>query len=85
MKKRIKTLAIILTVLVLSIVLDIISIYYRNKPIFAIKVDCWCNDQIYKGLLYDTYNCDEYSSPQIKAKWSNFSCGHIDFNKDTED
>ena len=71
MKKWLKISLIVVGVFVLCIILDIVSIYTRNKPIFAIKNDA---DQVYRGLLYDTYNCQEYPTPQIKAKWNKFSC-----------
>lgn len=74
MKKSFKIVLIVIGIFVLCIVLDIVSIFTLNKPIFAIKDDCDCTDQIYRGLLYDTYNCLEYPTPQIKAKWTKFSC-----------
>ncbi len=75
MKKGMKIVLIIVCIFVLCIVLDILSIYTRNKPIFAIK-DNNAEDIVYKGLIYDTYNCREYSAPQIKAKWSKFICSN---------
>lgn len=60
-----------LIILLLCITVDLVSIYTINKPIFAIKGN---NDNHYYGLFYDTYNCLEYSSPQIKFKGSKFSC-----------
>lgn len=74
MKKWLKISLIVVGVFALCIILDIVSIYTRNKPIFAIKDDCDCSEQVYRGLLYDTYNCLEYPTPQIKAKWNKFSC-----------
>lgn len=59
----------IIVLFVLSIGIDLFSIYQRNKPIFAIK-----DNNIYYGLLYDIYDCEEYSSVQIKLKWSKYSC-----------
>lgn len=74
MKKWLKIILIIIGIFIVGIGLDIVSIYTLNKPIFAIKDDCDCADQVYKGLLYDTYNCLEYPNPQIKAKWTKYSC-----------
>lgn len=74
MKKWLKIILTIVGIFILCIVLDIVSIYTRNKPIFAIKDDCDCADQIYYGLFYNTYNCLEYPTPQIKMKWNKFSC-----------
>ena len=71
MKKWLKISLIVVGLFALCIILDIVSIYTRNKPLFAIKDDA---NQVYRGLLYDTYNCQEYPAPQIKAKWNKFSC-----------
>ena len=77
MKKWLKIVLIIIGILVLSIGIDMLSIFAFNKPIFAIKDDCDCVDQVYKGLLYNTYNCFESSNPQIKAKWTEYSCDEM--------
>ena len=74
MKKSIKITLIVVGVIALLFVLDIGSIFLRNKPIFAINSNCKCGYQKYLGLFYDTYNCEEYPVPQIKAKWTKFSC-----------
>lgn len=85
MKKWLKIVLIGIGVLTFCIVIDIVSIYTLNKPIFAIKDDCDCTDQIYKGLFYDTYNCFEYPTPQIKAKWSKFSCSSLNYKAETNE
>lgn len=69
MKKSLKITIIIITSLMLLTIIDLISIYTINKPLFAIK-----EDNIYKGIFYDTYNCSEYSVPQIKIKGTKYSC-----------
>lgn len=74
MKKSFKMVLLIIGSLVLLIGIDIGSVLLRNKPIFAVKDDCDCLDQVYHGLLYDTYNCWEYPTAQIKPKWKSFSC-----------
>jgi len=51
--------------------IDFYSINLGNKPIFVLYDK---NDNKYKGLFYDVYYCDEYSSPQIKFKLNKFSC-----------
>ncbi len=68
-----KITLIILSIFFVCIIVDVISIYTRNKPIFAIQKENGIN-KTYKGLLYDTYNCVEYSLPQIKFKWVKYSC-----------
>lgn len=74
MKKGLKIILIVAGVFVLCLTLDIVSIYTRNKPIFAISNDYDNVNKVYRGLFYDTYNCFEYSTPQIKAKWTKCSC-----------
>lgn len=56
--------------------LDLICIFILNRPIFGIK-----SNNVYKGLLYDTYICSEYTVPQIKSKWSKFNCTNINILK----
>ena len=74
MKKFIKIFLIIIGIIILSIIIDMVCIFTINRPIFAIKDDCDCLYFVYRGLFYDTYNCPEYSVPQIKAKGTKFSC-----------
>lgn len=85
MKKWVKVIVIIVSILILCIVFDIVSIYARNKPIFAISDNNDSSNKIYYGLLYDTYNCQEYPIAQIKFKWSNFSCLFKTTNDETDD
>ena len=77
MKKFIKIFLIIIGIIILSIVIDLVCIFTINRPIFAIKDDCDCLYSVYRGLFYDTYNCPEYSVPQIKAKGTKFSCANV--------
>lgn len=72
MNKTIKIILIIITILLLFII-DIFFIYTLNKPIFAIK-----KDNVYKGILYDTYICNKV--PQIKSKFNKYNC-KISINK----
>ena len=74
MKKSLKIVLCILGIFILLIGIDIGSILLRNKPILILSDNHSNNNKIYYGLLYDTYNCQEYSMAQIKFKWSNFSC-----------
>lgn len=58
--------------------IDLICIFTINKPLFAIKEDNGDSvNSIYRGLFYDTYNCHEYSMPQIKIKGSKFICATV--------
>ena len=74
MKKFIKIFLIIIGIIILSVIIDLICIFTINKPLFAIKDDCDCIYSVYKGIFYNTYNCHEYSIPQIKTKGTKFSC-----------
>lgn len=71
MKKWIKIILIIVGVIALCFVIDFICIFTINRPLFAIKAK---QPYTYTGLFYDTYNCPEYSIPQIKAKTTKFTC-----------
>lgn len=71
LKKWLKVIMGIIGVILLFIIIDMISIYTRNKPIFAIKGS---TPNSYNGLLYDTYLCSEYSTPQVKAKGTKYTC-----------
>lgn len=77
MKKSIKTLLIIMFIIIFCIGIDITSIYTRNKPIFAISKNDDSVNQVYRGILYDTYNCFTESMVHIKPKWSKYTCSEI--------
>ena len=80
MKKRVKIILIIIVVLVGYIAIDLTSVYTRKKPIFSFASSWFIRDshdeinKVYFGLLYDVYNCEQYSTPQIKVKWTKYSC-----------
>lgn len=71
MKKWMKITLGVIGGIVLLLIIDLGCIFTINRPLFAIKKD---NGSVYKGILYDTYNCAEYSVPQIKAKGTKFIC-----------
>lgn len=71
MKKWQKIILAVTLGIVILFILDIGCIFIFNRPILAIKKD---NGNVYIGLFYDTYNCEEYSVSQIKAKWTKFAC-----------
>lgn len=61
--------------IVLLFVVDLICIFTINRPLLAIKEDNGHSiNMIYRGLFYDTYNCHEYPTPQIKSKGTKFNC-----------
>ena len=75
MKKWLKIVIIITCVGLIFFILDLISIFLLNKPLFGIKVDNGDSVNIvYKGIFYDVYNCIEYSMPLIKSKGTKFNC-----------
>jgi len=73
------TICVVLFILV-CVLLDVIYIYTKFKPLFAIKY----SDSIYKGVFYDTYVCEQYTVPQIKAKWTKYSCVDLPQDKSFE-
>lgn len=82
MKKCIKVCLIVIGILALLLVVDLVSIYTRYKPIFAIEKSSGSINKVYIGIFYDTYNCMEYSIPQIKSKFTKFACSEkIDKSK----
>lgn len=74
MKKWLKITLGVIGGIVLLLVIDLGCIFIINRPLFAIKKD---NGSVYKGILYDTYNCAEYSVPQIKVKGTKFTCHDV--------
>lgn len=69
MKKCVMVILGIIVILLVVVVIDLFCIFNINRPLFAIK-----EENVYRGILYDTYNCLEYSVPQIKMKWNKYSC-----------
>ena len=78
MKNKLKKILYVVSIIVILIIIDLVCIFTINRPLFAIKEG---NEDsvniIYRGLLYDTYNCHEYSIPQIKTKGTKFSCSYL--------
>lgn len=76
MKKWMKITLVVIGGIILLFVIDVACIFTINKPLFAVK-----EDNVYRGLLYDTYICSEYSMPQIKQKYAKFTCATIEFDE----
>lgn len=76
MKKNLKIILIGILILVGLFVIDFICIFKLNRTILAIKK----SEYEYKGILYDTYICSEYTVPQIKRKGTKFTCTNIEIN-----
>jgi len=74
MKKIINSLIGIVFISAVLIGLDFYSIHTKNKPIFILKEEKDSFNIIYRGILYDTYNCAEYSAMQVKLKSTKYSC-----------
>ena len=75
MKKSLKIFLIIIGIIILGFIIDLICIFTINRPILAIKGE----NNVYKGIFYNTYNCAEYAVPQIKSKGTKFACTEIKF------
>ena len=70
MKKVGKIILIIVVLLVSTVFIDYIALYTNNKPFFVIKEE----NNKYRGILYDTYNCPENSWFVFKSKFTKYSC-----------
>ena len=75
MKKWLKITLGVVGGIILLFAIDLICIFAINRPLLAVK-----KDNVYKGLLYDTYICSEYTLPQIKTKGAKFTCPFIEFD-----
>lgn len=77
MKKSKKIIISIIFGIISLLIIDFISIFIINRPLLAIK-----RENIYIGILYDVYNCDEYPMVQIKRKGTKFSCAinNLEYN-----
>ena len=81
MKKWLKIAIGIVVGIILLFVVDLICIFTINRPLFAIKEDNGDSVHlIYRGLFYDTYNCHEFSTPQIKVKGAKFTCAVLELD-----
>lgn len=69
MKKWIKIIILVITIGLILTIADIVCILNFGKPLFAIK-----KNNVYKGLFYNTYICDEHSIALIKSKTEKFNC-----------
>lgn len=75
MKKWLKITLGVVGCIILCFVIDLICIFTINRPLFAIKTENNGSvNNIYKGILYDTYICNDNSTIQITYKGSKFSC-----------
>jgi len=74
MKKIKRSLTLIITILLIFTAIDIFNIFKGDKPIFAIEKKLENHNKKYSGIFVDVYDCEIYSSPQIKMKWSKFNC-----------
>lgn len=80
MKKSLKIILVIIILIFLYVVVDLFFIYKNNRPIFYFSENHLIDDndkklwQSYNSVFYNVYNCTQYPSPQIKAKWDNYTC-----------
>lgn len=75
MKKELKITLGVIGGIILLFAIDLICIFTINRPLFAVK-----KDNVYRGLLYDTYLCSEYTVPQIKQKRAKFTCAVLELD-----
>ncbi|MBE6153904.1 MAG: hypothetical protein E7166_06755 [Firmicutes bacterium] len=71
--------------IILLFIIDLMCIFAINRPLLAIKEDNGDSvNLIYRGILYDTYNCHEFSKPQIKVKGAKYTCAVLEFDEQVE-
>lgn len=83
MKRWLKIILGVVGIIILTIIIDLVSIFTINRPLFAQGED-YGTYAIYKGVFFNTYNCPEYSIPQIKSKGTKFTCADVNIVKDKE-
>lgn len=71
MKKIIKIILLCAGFITLLVIVDLVCIFTIKRPLFAIKNN---NQNVYKGIFYDTYDCFDYPTLQIKLKTTKFTC-----------
>ena len=71
MKNIVKIISLFVGIILFMVIIDLIFIFTLNRPLFAIKDK---SGYVYRGIFYDTYNCPEYSSSQIKSKGLRLAC-----------
>lgn len=71
MKKWMKIILWVIGFILTLIVIDLICIFTIHRPLLAVRE---ANENIYRGLLYDTLYCSENEKPQIKPKGTKISC-----------
>jgi len=82
MKKWLKITLGVIGGVILLFAIDLICIFIINRPLFAIKEDNGDSvNLIYRGIFYDTYNCHEFSKPQIKVKGAKFTCAVVEYDE----
>ena len=79
MKKSLKVIIGIVVIFVLTIIIDLVCIFTINRPLFVVSED-YGDYAVYKGIFFNTYNCPEYSIPQIKWKGTKFNCANVRSN-----
>lgn len=79
MKKCIKCIMLVILIILVLLVIDLICIFTIHRPLLT-QAEDYGSYAIYKGIFYNTYNCEEYSVPQIKFKWEKFNCASIKIN-----
>lgn len=76
MKKWIKYILLVISII---FIIDLVCIFTIHRPLLA-QAEDYGSYAIYKGIFYNTYNCEEYSVPQIKFKWEKFNCANVKIN-----
>lgn len=83
MKRWLKIILGVICIIILTIIIDLVCIFTINKPLFA-QIEDYGTYAVYKGIFFNTYNCPEYSIPQIKFKGTKFTCADVKVVQDKE-
>lgn len=72
--KNIKNIIIGFSFIILMIILDIVSVLFKNKPLIILDKNISSTNEVYKGIFFNVYNCNEHTLSQIKSKFTKYSC-----------
>ena len=72
MRKILRNLSIIITILIILTGIDIYSLFTKGETIFPVKEEMMGDSKVIKSLLYDAYFCEEFTLPQVKIKGTKY-------------
>lgn len=73
-KKVFKFFEILVMVFIAINLIDLASVLIFNKPLLVLSVDKSKNQEVYKGLFYNSFDCADTKGMKIKSKFSKYAC-----------